>query len=85
MLKPGSAQPASSEHHEAGIEVPLDRISPDTLANMVSEFVTREWAELSDSGYTLDDKVGQVLQQLKDKKARVVFDLTSATWNIIAR
>jgi len=72
-----------TDHHEEGVEIPWDRIDPDTLRNMISEFVTREWAELSDSGYTLDEKIGQVLRQLLDKKARVVFDLSSQTCNIV--
>ncbi|HCE69270.1 MAG TPA: hypothetical protein DER40_17755, partial [Geobacter sp.] len=29
-----------------GIEVPLERIDPDTLRRMIEEFVTREWSEL---------------------------------------
>ncbi len=68
---------------EKGIDVPLDRIDPDTLRNMVEEFVTREWSELSDSGYTLDEKVDRVMQQLKEKRAKVVFDLRAQTCNIV--
>ena len=34
---------------EEGIEIPLEQINPDTLRNMVAEFVTREWADLGDS------------------------------------
>jgi uncharacterized protein len=68
---------------EEGIEVPYERIDPDTLRNMIEEFVTREWAELSDAGYSLDDKVGQVMQQLRDRKVKVVFDFRSETGNIV--
>ena len=70
---------------ETGIDIPFERIAPGTLENMVKEFVTREWADLGDSGYTLENKVAQVVQQLKDGKAKVVFDLTSETWNIVVR
>lgn len=70
---------------EEEVEIPLERISPDILRKMIEEFVTREWSELSDSEYTLDEKAGQVLQQLKEKRARIVFDCTSGTWNIIPR
>jgi uncharacterized protein len=68
---------------EEGIEVPYERIDPVTLQNMIEEFVTREWAELSDAGYTLDDKVSQVMQQLRDRKVKVVFDFRSETGNIV--
>jgi len=66
-----------------GIEVPLERIDPDTLRRMIEEFVTREWSELGDAGYSLDDKVEQVTRQLKDGTARVVFDVTTESCNIV--
>ena len=71
------------EHDAEGIDLPLDRINPETLRKMVEEFVTREWSELADSDYTLEEKVDRVLQQLKDHRARIVYDRTSETWNII--
>jgi len=71
------------EHHEDGIDVPLDRITPDTLRNLIAEFVTREWAELSDADFSLDTKVEQVLDQLRSGQAKVVFDLASETCNIV--
>jgi uncharacterized protein YheU (UPF0270 family) len=72
-----------TDRHEIGIDVPYDRINPETLLNMIKEFVTREWSDLSDTGFTLDDKVRQVLQQLRDKEVKVVFDFTSETANIV--
>jgi len=68
---------------EEHFEIPLERVNPDTLRKMAEEFVTREWSELSDSGHTLDEKVDQVLQQLHDKRARIVYDSTAESWNII--
>lgn len=68
---------------EEAVDIPLDRIDPDILRSMVEEFVTREWNELADSGYTLDEKVEQVMQQLKGKQAKIVYDTISETWNII--
>lgn len=72
-------------HAEDGVVVPLDRIKPETLRKMVEEFVTREWSDLADSDSTFDDKIEQVIQQLKDNKAQVVFDLTTETCNIVVR
>jgi len=69
---------------EEGLEIPFERINPDTLRKMVEEFVTREWADPVDSGYTLEDKVAQVLRQLETHTAKVVFDVTTETWNIVA-
>jgi len=70
---------------EEGIIVPFEQISPDTLRNMVSEFVTREWSEMADSGYSHDLKIEQVLQQLKDGSAQVVFDMVTKTCNIVPK
>jgi uncharacterized protein YheU (UPF0270 family) len=72
-----------NEYAEEGVEVPLDRINLDTLRKMVEEFVTREWSDLSDADCTFEDKVEQVMQQLKDHRIKVVFDLTSETCNIV--
>ncbi len=65
---------------EDGIEIPLDRIDPDTLRNMLSEFVTRERA---DDDYTLESRIEQVLRQLRERKAKVMYDFRTETWNIV--
>lgn len=68
---------------EDGVEVPLERIDPEILQRMIETFVSREWSELADGGHSLENKIETVQQQLRDKRARVVFDLTSETWNIV--
>jgi uncharacterized protein len=65
---------------EEGIEIPLDRINPDTLRSMLSEFVAREWA---DEECTPEVRMEQVMRQLKDRKARVMYDFRTETWNIV--
>ena len=82
---PDCMTPNIHEQHEELLEIPLDRINPDTLLNMVNEFVTREWADLCDSGCTLEEKVEQVMLLLKNKKDSVTFDRTTETWNIVER
>lgn len=72
-----------TDYHEEGMEIPYEQINPDTLRNLVSEFVTREWEEPGGIGHTLDQKIEQVLRQLREGKARVVFDATSSTCNIV--
>ena len=73
----------SGPHGEEGVEVPFDRINPETLTNLIGEFVTREWEELGDSSFTLEQKIEQVRQQLKEGKAKIVFDMTTSTCNIM--
>lgn len=67
--------------HEEGIEIPLARISLLTLRKMLSEFVTREWA---DEACPPETRMEQVLLQLREKKAKVVYDFTTETWNIVS-
>lgn len=74
----------AGEHTEEGLEIPLERIAPDTLQRMIEEFVTREWSDPADCGYTLEQKVSQVLLQLRAGTARIMYDVTSETWNIVA-
>jgi len=68
---------------EEGVEIPLDRIEADILRGLISEFVTREWEELGDARFTLENKIEQVHRQLKEHRAKVVFDLSSNTANIV--
>ena len=68
---------------EETLEIPLDRINLEMLRKMIEEFVTREWSELTDSEFTLNEKVDQVLQQLRSNQAKIVYDTVSESWNII--
>ncbi|MDR9500224.1 MAG: YheU family protein [Desulfurivibrionaceae bacterium] len=69
--------------HEEGIAVPYEQIDPNTLRNMIEEFVTRDGADWGDPGCTLEDKITQVLLQLRNNKVQIVFDLKSNTANIV--
>jgi len=69
-----------TDHDEDGIDVPWDSINPDTLRNLIAEFVTRKW---SDSEFSLDTKVEQVLKQIRTGQAKIVFDMISNTCNIV--
>lgn len=76
-------QEKSPEFMEEGVEVPFERLDPQTLNNLICEFVSREWEEFGDSHASLEDKVSQVIRQLREKRAKVVFDLRSQSCNII--
>lgn len=80
MMKDEQYQPDAPEE---GVEIPLERIAPEILQALLADFVSREWSELSDAGFTLEQKIEQVLQQLKSGQARILFDLTSGSWNIV--
>ena len=73
------------EGQEAGIEIPFARIDPETLQRMIEEFVTRDGADWAESGCALEDKVRQVLRQLRDGQVRVVYDQKSQSANLVPR
>ena len=73
-----------TEPQEDGVDVPYQQLDPETLHRMIQEFVSRDGAEWGDLGGALEDKVAQVLQQLRHKQVKVVFDLRSQTANIVA-
>jgi uncharacterized protein len=68
---------------QEGVEIPCDQLNPETLRNVISEFVTREWEEIGEVSISLDTKIAQVLSQLQTGKAKLVFDPSSSTCNII--
>ena len=73
----------SVDSHEEGVEVPYEQLEPETLQNLIQEFVTRDGSDWGDVDGALEDKVGQVMQQLRNRKAKVVFDLKWETANIV--
>ena len=82
MSGDGSSQNLSPIQEE-GVEVPYEQLEPETLQNLIQEFVTRDWSDWGEAGGALEDKVAQVMQQLRNRKAKVVFDLKSQTANIV--
>ncbi len=75
--------PVSS--HEEGVEVPYEQLEPETLQNLIQEFVMRDGNDWGNVEGVLENKVSQVMQQLRNRQAKVVFDLKSETANIIIR
>ena len=75
----------NADWQEEGVEVPYEEISSEALRHLIQEFVSRDGADWGEAGCTLDDKVEQVLRQLRQKKAKVVFDLQTQTANIVVR
>ena len=78
------SQEKTDDHSEDGVDVPYEQIDPNTLRKMIQEYVTRDGADWDDAGCSLDEKVEQVLRQLRAKTIKVVVDLTSQTANLIA-
>ena len=56
------------------VEIPHEALSADALRGVIESFVLREGTEYGARDFTLDEKVAQVMQQLRRREARVLFD-----------
>ncbi len=56
------------------MRIPHKALAPDTLRNLVEEFVTREGTDYGEREFSLDDKVAQVLRQLEEGKVVLLYD-----------
>jgi hypothetical protein len=70
---------------EEGVEVPYEQLEAETLRNLIQEFVTRDGNDWGNVDGALEHKVAQVMQQLCNRQATIVFDLQSQTANIVSR
>lgn len=56
------------------MEIPHGQLPPDTLRAIVEEFVTREGTDYGHAAPSLDDKVEQVLAQIRRGDVLILFD-----------
>lgn len=63
--------------------VPIEQIDPDTLTNLIKEFVLREGTDYGEEEAALNLKVEQVRAQLKSGAAVLVFSELHETINIM--
>lgn len=65
--------------------IPWQEIEPETLQNLIKEFVLREGTDYGEFEFSLQDKVDQVILQLKSGEANVVFSELHETVDIQIR
>ncbi len=69
--------------HVAPIRVAPDDLAPDTLRAVIESFVLREGTDYGLHERSLDDKVAQVLAQLRRGDAHIVFDQATDSVTIV--
>ena len=69
---------------ERGIELAPSDLSADALRSLVEEFVSREGTDYGHADRSLESKVRDVMRQVEDGDARIVFDLETETASIVA-
>ena len=63
------------EDDERYVVVPSEALSPAALESLVEEFITREGTDYGPREYTLDEKKGSVMRQLRSAEIVIVFDV----------
>lgn len=56
------------------LAIPYQRLSDDALHSIIEEFVSREGTDYGDYDYSFADKKAQVLTQLQQGTAVILFD-----------
>jgi uncharacterized protein YheU (UPF0270 family) len=67
------------------MEIPHTALAPDTLRNLVEEFVSREGTDYGDYTGSLADKVRQVLRQIESGRAVILYDANTSSCHIELR
>jgi len=67
----------------APIRVPPDDLEPDTLRAVIESFVLREGTDYGLHETSLEDKVAQVLIQLRRGEAQITFDPATESVNVV--
>jgi uncharacterized protein YheU (UPF0270 family) len=65
------------------IEVPHTDLSSDALRGVLESFVLREGTDYGEREYSLEEKVGHVMRQLERGEARIVFDPSTDSVQIV--
>ena len=65
------------------VEVPYAELAPELLHAVVQSYVLREGTDYGEKEFSLEDKVAQVISQLKRGDALIMFDPDSATVSIV--
>ena len=63
--------------------VPHTELSEDALRGVIESFVLREGTDYGEREFSLDQKVGHILRQLRSGEARIVFDPATETVDIV--
>jgi len=73
-----------SDDAPAATVVPLDALSPEALRGLIESFVLREGTDYGAVERSHEQKIADVMRQLKRGEARIEFDAKTETVNIVA-
>ncbi len=69
----------------APVRVACDDLKPDTLRAVIESFVLREGTDYGLNEMSLEDKVAQVLMQLRRGEAQITYDPATESVNLVVK
>jgi uncharacterized protein YheU (UPF0270 family) len=76
-------EPEGPATKTAPIRLAPDDLAPDTLRAVIESFVLREGTDYGEHEASLEDKVAQVLMQLRRGEAHITFDVATESVNVV--
>lgn len=67
------------------MEIPYQKIPHDLLINMIREFVMREGTDYTHRDISIEEKIEQVLKQIKQGRVVITFDAETETFTILPK
>lgn len=61
------------------MEIPHTQLADDVLRAVIEEYITREGTDYGDREYTLDEKVEQIINQLRRREVLINYDPDTRT------
>jgi uncharacterized protein YheU (UPF0270 family) len=71
--------PPNESERERVVEVAADDLSLEALRGLAEEHVTRESTDYGSAEKSFEEKVDDVMRQLRDGSAKIVFDPENST------
>ena len=67
------------------LEVPPEKLAPETLQALLEEFASRDGTDYGERERSLAQKTASLRCQLAEGALRLLYDLESESWDIVAQ
>jgi uncharacterized protein YheU (UPF0270 family) len=67
------------------VRIPLERVASETLQAMLEDFASRDGTDYGLRELSLQEKVANLLAQLRVGELALMFDLDSEEWDLVSR
>jgi len=65
--------------------VPVERLQADILQALLEEYASRDGTDYGVRECTLEEKVAQLLRQLRAGELQILYDVDSEQWDLLSR